>query len=183
LARISGHVSAAGTVLKPTNLRRLTVRQHRCGEISGSPLARGGHMMWTINSNDVQQAKQELERRRTEMDRKYAEEKATLDAEFAVVETLERAASEFSVRHTREDDPNSVAAPPALIAPSSGEPADRSEDVAAATAFPTETDQPTSDETSGAFDILKPGSRWRLNRGNRPSNPEGPTGSPSPTTW
>ncbi|HXC11225.1 MAG TPA: hypothetical protein VNV39_00105, partial [Stellaceae bacterium] len=61
--------------------------------------------MWTINSNDVMQAKGRIERRRAEIETRYAEEKEALDAEFAVIETLERAASEFAVRHIREDHP------------------------------------------------------------------------------
>lgn len=83
--------------------------------------------MWTINSNDVMQAKGRIERRRTEIETRYAEEKEALDAEFAVIETLERAASEFAVRHIREDHPGFVAAapPPAEAEPpGAGEPAE-----------------------------------------------------------
>ncbi len=58
--------------------------------------------------------------------------------------------------------------PPASEAPAADRPA---------------ADPPAADEAGGAFDILKPGSRWRLNRAARPSNPESPAGGLSPTTW
>ena len=87
-----------------------------------------GHPMWTINSNDVMQAKGRIERRRTEIETRYAEEKEALDAEFAVIETLERAASEFAVRHIREDHPGFVAAAPPPAEPIRPAPASRPRD-------------------------------------------------------
>lgn len=147
--------------------------------------------MWTINSNDVMQAKGRIERRRTEIETRYAEEKEALDAEFAVIETLERAASEFAVRHIREDHPGFVAAapppaedePPGAGEPAGGQPTGERTDPDAASAPAVEADPPAGDEADGAFDILKPGSRWRLNRGSRLSNSDGATTGNPPTTW
>lgn len=157
--------------------------------------------MWTINSNDVMQAKGRIERRRTEIETRYAEEKEALDAEFAVIETLERAASEFAVRHIREDHQGFVSAPPppaeadppgggepaegqpAEGQPTEGQPTEERVDLGAATAPAVEADPPAGDEVGGAFDILKPGSRWRLNRGNRLSNADAATTGNPPTTW
>ena len=59
--------------------------------------------MWNITSNDVQHAKDRLQLRRAEIETRYAEENKALDAEFAVIETFERAASEFMLRHSREN--------------------------------------------------------------------------------
>jgi hypothetical protein len=140
--------------------------------------------MWTINSNDVAQAKDRLERRRTEIETRYAEETRSLDAECAVVETLERVAAEFAVRHIA-DDPELAAAPPPAEAdpPGASEPAESREDVADAPPPAAEADPAGDDEASGPFDILKPGSRWRLNRASRLLNPDGTPNSPSPTSW
>ncbi len=165
--------------------------------------------MWTINSNDVLRAKDRLLRRRTEIEARYADEQKALDAEFAAIDTLERVAAEFAVRHVR-DDPGLAVSPPSAQAepPGGGEPIDHREEAATAPAAAAEpdlpraeslaadppaseapapdrpaADPPAADEAGGAFDILKPGSRWRLNRAARPSNPESPAGGLSPTTW
>ncbi len=139
--------------------------------------------MWTINSNDVQQAKDRLEHRRTEIETRYADEKKTLDAEFAVIETLERAASEFAVRHNREDPDTALAAPAGSDPPGISEPDGSVENVETAPTPGPEAEPPGSEEASATFDILKPGSRWRLNRGPRPSNPDGTADNPTPTAW
>ena len=147
--------------------------------------------MWTINSNDVMQAKDRIERRRTEIETRYAEEKEALDAEFAVIETLERAASEFAVRHIREDHPGFVAAaPPPADAelpgagePAEGQPTEERVDLDAATAPAVEADPPAGDEAGGAFDILKPGSRWRLTAATGCRTATAATTGNPPTTW
>jgi hypothetical protein len=163
--------------------------------------------MWKITSNDVQRAKDQLQLRRAEIDTKYAEEKRALDAELAVIETLERAASDFMLRHGRENA-EIASEPAAQIGPlSGGEESSGREDVRAASepAAPidafrgngesssadagtalqpaAETDPPPSGgELSGGLDILKPGSRWRLYRGTRPTDPEGLATDASSTT-
>ena len=103
--------------------------------------------MWNISSNDVEQAKESIKLRRAEVEAKYVEQKAELDAEFAVIETLERAASEFALKHS----PEQVQAAP-------------------------ETTVPAETETSDGFDE-KPHSRWRLHLGNRPSDVDGAMGN------
>ena len=70
-----------------------------------------------------------------------------LDAEFAVIETLERAASEFSLKHNRAEF---EAAPEATV--------------------PVETG------TNDGIDE-KPHSRWRLHLGNRPTDSDGALGT------
>jgi hypothetical protein len=114
--------------------------------------------MWNISANDVQQARERLEHRRTEIEARYAEEKQALETELAVIETLERAASEFALRHSQEDA-GTEAEPAAGIDPTEG------------------------GEEGGERDIFKPGSRWRLYRGARPTDAEGTASSASPTTW
>ena len=105
------------------------------------------HTMWNISSNDVEHAKESIKLRRAEVEARYTEEKEALDAEFAVIETLERAASEFSLKHNREQIPAvPETAPPAESAISEG-----------------------NEE--------KPHSRWRLHLANRPSDLDGSIGS------
>jgi hypothetical protein len=126
--------------------------------------------MWNINSEDVQQAKTRLDLRRAEIDARYAEEKSALDAEFAVLETLDRVASDFAQKHGREQ------AGPAEVPPQM--PA--AEDSTAAEPPPEVQAQ---DEADTGLDILKPGSRWRFHRNPRSSEPENPTGETASTPW
>jgi hypothetical protein len=159
--------------------------------------------MWNITSNNVRRAKEQLQLRRGEIETRYAEENRALDAELAVIETLERAAAEFMLRHSLENGPSELSAstdppggneadssretvgeisPPAwpIDMPSGGEIGSSPEGFAP---HPVpEIDRAGSDEAKGSLDILKPGSRWRLYRGNRPTDPEDITGDPSPTT-
>jgi hypothetical protein len=161
--------------------------------------------MWNITSNNVQRAKERLERRRAEIETRYAEEKKALDAEFAVIETLERAASEFMLKLNRENgaipsEPTAPTDPPggderdnnvAIVAepsqpaapidvPGGGELGSSLEGFAPQPA--AEGDQVGGGEIGGSLDILKPGSRWRLYRGNRAPDPEGTAGDVSSTT-
>jgi hypothetical protein len=163
-----------------------------------------GHDMWNITSNNVQRAKDQLQLRRTEIDARYAEEQKALDAEIAVIETLERAASEFMVRLSRENgalasEPTAAVDPPGdgeeisgrefvenaleptapIDLPSGGEVGSSPEAIAPQPA--AEVDPAGAGEISSGLDILKPGSRWRLYRGNRPTDPEGIVSGASPT--
>ena len=139
--------------------------------------------MWTINSTDVQQAKERIDRRRAELETRYANERKALDAEGATIETLEHAAAEFARQHNHTDPAPATAPTEAAIA----EPADQGE--AAESALGDDTPPPAADmappppsdgesapaasgEANLSFDILKPGSRWRLNRATRLLNPE-----------
>jgi hypothetical protein len=162
--------------------------------------------MWNITSNNVQRAKERLQLRRAETEARYAEEKKALDAEIAVIETLERAASEFMLKLNRENgaipvEPTSPADPPAgyeqdsnaaIVAeapqpaapidmPGGGELGGSGEGFAAQPA--AESDQVGGSEIGGGLDILKPGSRWRLYRGgSRGADPEGAASDASPST-
>lgn len=104
-------------------------------------------IMWNISSNDVEHAKESIKVRRAEVEARYTEEKEALDAEFAVIETLERAASEFSLKHNREQIP---ALPETALAP---------------------------EGAIGEGSDEKPHSRWRLHLGNRPSDLDGSIGN------
>ena len=96
--------------------------------------------MWNISSNDVEHAKETIKLRRAEVEARYVKEKEVLDAEFAAIETLEHAASEFALNHNREE----VQAVPEDAAP---------------------VEIGMSDGTEE-----KTHSRWRLHLGNRPSD-------------
>ena len=161
--------------------------------------------MWNITSNNVQRARERLQLRRAETEARYAEEKEALDAEFAAIEMLEHAASEFMLRHSRENsaiaaeptastDPpggdeldggaSIIAEPPSQAAPielpGGGEFESSLEEFAPQPA--AETEQVGGSEIGGGLDILKPGSRWRLYRGSRGTDPEGIAGEASPST-
>jgi hypothetical protein len=74
----------------------LTLLQQLCGGIERhSPHLQPA--MWNISSNDVEQAKESIRLRRAATEARYEDETRALDAEFAAVETLERAASEFAL--------------------------------------------------------------------------------------
>ena len=140
--------------------------------------------MWNINSSSVQRAKEELQLRRTAFEAKYAEEKQALDAEFAVIEALERAASEFMLRRTRknggtadasgdddEGDRENAGEGSGPLHPADRTAADAGPEAAAAQ--PMAESGAAAASTAG-LDLLKPGSRWRLYRtGNRPGEGEG----------
>jgi hypothetical protein len=140
--------------------------------------------MWNITSNSVQQARQALELRRTEIETRYAEEKQALDTEVAVIESLERAAAEFMLRHSLQAGTDAEP-PPSADPPAGSEGNDRGKrpkpatqaiagDAAEAPLSPVESSPAEPPETSGGLDIVKPGSRWRLYRaGSRAAEAEG----------
>jgi hypothetical protein len=103
--------------------------------------------MWNISSNDVEHAKESIKLRRAEVETRYAKEKEAIDAEFAAIETLERAASEFALNHHLEE----VQAAP--------------EDTAPAEIGMTDG---TEERTH---------SRWRLHLGNRSSDSDSAMGN------
>ncbi len=140
--------------------------------------------MWNITSNNVQRAKEQLEQRRAEIEARYAEENRVLDAEASAIETLERAASEFILRHRLEEGGSVPTDLPG------GDEADSSWPGVAEASVPAEmpADEELADsfggstshsaaeidpagggEIKGGLDFLKPGSRWRLYR-NQPTD-------------
>ena|SRR5215469_2100078 len=54
---------------------------------------------WSITSNRVQWAKEELKRRRAAVEAQYADELAIVDADLEELATLERIAGAFSAKH------------------------------------------------------------------------------------
>jgi hypothetical protein len=103
--------------------------------------------MWNISSNDVEHAKETIKLRRAEVEARYVKEKEALDAEFAAIETLERAASEFALNHNREE----------------------------AQAAPEDTTPAEIGMSDGTEE--KSHSRWRLHLGNRSSDSDGAIGN------
>ena len=76
--------------------------------------------------------------------------------------------------------------PPGAGEPAGGQPTGERTDPDAASAPAVEAQVRSmlnANEAGGAFDILKPGSRWRLNRGSRLSNSDGATTGNPPTPW
>jgi hypothetical protein len=145
--------------------------------------------MWTISSTDVKEAKERIDRRRAELEARYTDETQALDVESAALETLERAAAEFAQRRTHAG--SAPAAAPTVaefacedIGAECARNSDQQPALVTETAPEPESDQEIDpagyDEANLSFDILKPGSRWRLNRAARLLNPEsgsGPTSS------
>jgi hypothetical protein len=148
--------------------------------------------MWTISSTDVQQAKERIERRRAELEARYASEKEALSTESATIEALERAATEFAQWH-RSADPV-VAGAPAPSADPAGpgeaagsaldcdDPEESMIETEPAPAPGGEIDPAGYGEANLSFDILKPGSRWRLNRAARQLSPESGSAPTSSST-
>ncbi|MBV8121081.1 MAG: hypothetical protein JO081_14230 [Alphaproteobacteria bacterium] len=149
--------------------------------------------MWTISSTDVQQARERIDRRRAELEARYANEKEALDTESATIEALERAATEFAQRH-KSADPVVAGGPTASDEPTGpgeaagsalgcDDPAESVIETEPAPASGGEIDPSGYGEANLSFDILKPGSRWRLNRAARLLNPEsGSAPTPSSST-
>lgn len=80
--------------------------------------------MWNITPEDVERAKEELKGRRAAIQARYEDEIHKLTAELDDIETFERVAAEFALRHKREEvpgapqtEPAAVLAEPELIAP------------------------------------------------------------------
>jgi hypothetical protein len=140
--------------------------------------------MWTISSTDVQRAKERIDRCRAELEARYADEKQALDTESAELDTLERAAAEFAQRRIRAGSAQAAAPTVAALAQAVGqddaaesalggdEPSAPVTETAPAPVSDGEIDPVGYDEANLSFDILKPGSRWRLNRAARLLNPE-----------
>jgi hypothetical protein len=153
--------------------------------------------MWTISSDDVEQAKARIDHRRSEVEARYAAEKTAIEAEIAAIEALERVAAEFAQRHSLAAQPTALGLAAATIGTPSGAAAAEGESASPAEAVSCsvsaevrgDLEAVSTGDTEGAgggegnlaFDILKPGSRWRLNRAARLLNPEGASATPSST--
>jgi hypothetical protein len=158
--------------------------------------------MWNITSDNIQRAKDRIEVRRVEIETRYAEDKQALDAELAVVETLEHAAAEFMLKQTgvssvmasglamsidpRERGSQQSNGEDGGDASRSAPQPDRGEaesglEASAQHPLPQNGPAAGAGDTAAGLDILKPGSRWRLYRGiNRPGDSEGIAGEASP---
>jgi len=58
--------------------------------------------MWNITSSELELAREELKGRRAAVEARYAKDLQSLDADLAEIETLERAAAAFALKHKTE---------------------------------------------------------------------------------
>ena len=87
--------------------------------------------MWNLSSLDVLRAKEQAQRRRAELEARYAEERKVIDAECAAIESFERVAAEFAQRHNMTEAAAETAPGPAAE-PAEEPPAERPEELASA---------------------------------------------------
>jgi len=113
--------------------------------------AYGIALMWNITLADIHRAKGQLQARRAKIEAKYLEEIKTLDADLAEIETLERVASDFALKHQAAEGFAE---------------AGRGEAAPASAAALDAPDPPASAETSGSG-AGKIASRWRLHLDGR----------------
>lgn len=128
--------------------------------------------MWNLSSDDVQHAKERISRHRAELEARYAEERKALDAEDAVVETLERSAAEFAQKYVvkpKAEEPAAAVPPPVAEA----EPVPETAAPAGPDRIPVSV---PAVETAAGHQDGKHGSRWRLHLGGRPDG-EGQVGA------
>lgn len=74
--------------------------------------------MWTLTPENLERAKIELKRRRAAIEARYAAELKVVDTDVEEIETLERVAHSFSVKHLSATDivPEAGTATPAPVA-------------------------------------------------------------------
>jgi hypothetical protein len=60
--------------------------------------------MWSLTSTELELAKEELKGRRAALEARYAKDIQGLDIDLAEIETLERAATAFALKHKTEGD-------------------------------------------------------------------------------
>jgi len=77
--------------------------------------------MWNITPEDVERAKQELKGRCAAIKARYDDEIHKLTAELDDIETFERVAAEFALRHKREEVTGTPGPEPEPTAPVSAE--------------------------------------------------------------
>ena len=58
--------------------------------------------MWNITSSELELAREELKGRRAAVEARYAKDLQGLDDDLAEIETLERAAAAFALKHKTE---------------------------------------------------------------------------------
>jgi hypothetical protein len=118
--------------------------------------------MWNLSSDDVNHAKERISRRRAELEARYAEERQALDAEDAVVETLERSAAEFANKYAGQNIAEATSVDMATPEPE------------AASEMPSLATAPGEAAVGGD---AKHGSRWRLHLGGRPDGDNATVGA------
>jgi hypothetical protein len=107
--------------------------------------------MWNLTPTDIQLAKEELKGRRAAVEARYAKDIKALDDDLAEIDTLERVAAAFALKHKAEAV-ETVAIPGSAPEISSTPVPETS----LATAF-------SADKT----EKLGEASRWRMSLGNR----------------
>jgi hypothetical protein len=108
-----------------------------------------GRVMWNLTPDNIQLIKEELKGRRAAIEARYADELTAIASDLDEIETLERLAYAFAVKHLPEVKPADVSDEPAVeLAP-----------LQLARAEPPTTEEPspeTHPEAKGGS------SRWRL---------------------
>jgi hypothetical protein len=91
--------------------------------------------MWNLTPEYLEQVKEELNGRRAAVQARIADELKSLDADIEEIETIERLAYAFAVKHVRVDEPGSAVEgePPPMVASLRG---GSTEDVVAAEPAP-----------------------------------------------
>ena len=64
--------------------------------------------MWNITSSELELAREELKGRRAAVEARYAKDLQGLDDDLAEIETLERAAAAFALKHKTEAEPGTA---------------------------------------------------------------------------
>jgi hypothetical protein len=70
--------------------------------------------MWTLTPEYIQQVKQELTGRRAAIEARYADELKSIASDLDEIETLERIAYSFAVKHLPDSEPAEAAVEPAV---------------------------------------------------------------------
>src|SRR5271165_7481734 len=107
--------------------------------------------MWNLTSNDLELAREELKGRRAAVEARYTKDIQGLDADLAEIETLERIANAFALKHKTEGVGN-ITTPEAEPSPE-----------------PKPVPEMLSPRAPGPDRVGKPGegSRWRLSLADR----------------
>ncbi|HZT88896.1 MAG TPA: hypothetical protein VFA12_13070 [Stellaceae bacterium] len=113
--------------------------------------------MWNITLTDINRVKGQLQARRAKIEAKYIEDTKTLDEDLAELETLERVASAFALKHHSAEGFDGAAEPE----PAATEPA------APAAAAPEVPEPAVAEAGNGIHGKLA--SRWRLHLDSRPA--------------
>lgn len=108
--------------------------------------------MWTLTPEYIQQVKEELNGRRAAIEARYADELKSIASDLDEIETLERIAYSFAVKHLPDPEPAEAAVEPVVeLAALQGEPVPEPA---------TEEMKPEPEKVPGNGEVSV--SRWRM---------------------